>query len=136
MIFSPCLLIKNRSARNYLWNKPKHAPFLKKNFFQPMNFRHFEQNDGYFGCLSEYSWGFFLGIVHIFLDVSTKFQLYNIFFWVKLWNDCTKAIYLKSNYLLITEPVNSSQNTDLSPSICEIKFDWKESAKISLLKFS
>ena len=33
--------------------------------------------------------GAFLGIAHIFLNVSAKFQLYNIFFWVKLWNDCS-----------------------------------------------
>ena len=38
----------------------------------------------YFGFLKGDSWGFFLGILHIFLNVSAKFQLYNIFFFVKL----------------------------------------------------
>ena len=39
--------------------------------------------------LSRWIHGAFLGIAHIFLNVSAKFQLYNIFFWVKLWNDCS-----------------------------------------------
>ena len=64
-------------------------PLLKEKNFQPANFCHIEQYGGYFGFLKGDSWGFLLGILHIFLNVSAKFQLYNIFFWVKLRNDCT-----------------------------------------------
>ena len=34
-------------------------PFFEEFFFQPTNFRNFEQNDGYFGLLKEHSLGFF-----------------------------------------------------------------------------
>ena len=64
-------------------------PLLKEKNFQPANFCHIEQYGGYFGFLKGDSWGFLLGILHIFLNVSAKFQLFTIFFWVNLRNDCT-----------------------------------------------
>ena len=45
--------------------------------------------------------GLFLGILHIFLNVSAKFQLYNIFFWVKLQNDYTSFVLFVVNRTLL-----------------------------------
>ena len=44
--------------------------------------------------------GLFLGIVHIFLNVSAKFQLYNIFFQVPVPNWLQRLHYIKKHEIL------------------------------------
>ena len=62
----------------------------------------------------------FLAILHIFLNVSAKFQLYNIFFWIKLWNDCTAVskesmnlqlpLYFHSSLIFVVEAICISEH--------------------------
>ena len=98
---------------------------LKKMSFQPMNFRHLELNGGYFGFLRRVHGTFFLGIVHIFLDVSAKFQHYNIFFpgsSTKLVP--TTALFTRNFLILFSVLVSISIDNEMSIQKFMVKFSF------------
>ena len=83
---------------------PNIHPFLKKYFSSDYGFPQFPPYWTIWQVLrfpQERFMGLFLGILHIFLNVSAKFQLYNIFFWVKLQNDYTSFVLFVVNRTLL-----------------------------------
>ena len=125
LIFSSWLLIKIDQHEIIFKTSPKTCRLLKKMSFQPMNFRHLELNGGYFGFLRRVHGTFFLGIVHIFLDVSAKFQHYNIFFpgsSTKLVP--TTALFTRNFLILFSVLVSISIDNEMSIQKFMVKFSF------------